>query len=150
MKPPLSFQSNVFCAGFIHQAHSKQLQKGHPGISGTHHCTYWEIQTTINGQQTDPGLNLQLNRLGFILTYSTNKSMVEGRYALKAYKVSITHCLKWSSMVRMCYMWKTRNVCVCETGSVSMSTVSVYRFVRQLSFFGKMRVVIPSKVGLEI
>lgn len=59
-----------------------------------HHCTYWEIRTTINGQQTDPGLNLQLNRLGFILTYmySTNKSTVEERYALKAYKVSI---IRW-------------------------------------------------------
>lgn len=75
------------------QAHSKQLL-GPPRNSGRHHCTYWEIWTTINGQQTDPGLNLQLNRLGFILTYSTNKSMVEERYALKASKVSITHCLK--------------------------------------------------------
>lgn len=75
------------------QAHSKQLL-GPPRNSGRHHCTYWEIWTTINGQQTDPGLNLQLNRLGFTLTYSTNKSMVEERYALKASKVSITHCSK--------------------------------------------------------
>lgn len=103
------FSKYVFCAGFIHQAHSEQLERP-PRNSGRHHCTYWEIRTTINGQQTDLGLNLQLNRPGFILTYSTNKSMVEGRYALKAYKVSITRCLKCSSMVRMCYMWKTSGV----------------------------------------
>lgn len=93
------FLKYVYCAGFIHQAHSKQLQ-GPPRNSGRHHCTYREIRTTINGQQTDPGLNLQLNRLGFILTYSTNKSMVEKRYALKAYKVSIVRCLKWKKPPR--------------------------------------------------
>lgn len=87
------FFKYVYCAGFIHQGHSKQLQ-GPPRNSSRHHCTHWEIRTTINGQQTDPGLNLQLNRLGFILTYSTNKSMVEERYALKAYKARIICCLK--------------------------------------------------------
>lgn len=90
MKASISSQ-NMSTVQFTHQENSKQ-QEGPPRNSGRHHCTYWEIQTTINGQQTDQGLNLQ-NRLGFILTYSTNKSMVEGRYALKAYKVSIIHCL---------------------------------------------------------
>lgn len=48
----------------------------------------------INGQQTEPGLHLQVKSRGFILTYGTSKCMVEERNALKAYKISIIRCLK--------------------------------------------------------
>lgn len=92
--------SIFYCMGFIHQTFSMQLHWP-PRNGSRHHCTYWEIWTTISGQRINPGPNLQLNRMGFIVTNSTNKSMVEDRNALKAYKVPyyIILCLKWGKNV---------------------------------------------------